>query len=214
MVLITQQYKDKSNIYKIQAVNPHNGHKPSLSPEMHPCHQRASPAEEKVINDLTNGGMPPKLILNHPRKSHKDSLLLTTTNIYNIWYCLCAQRLQGLTPIQALFSMPRRSKSGWHYRHQEGHNGHITSLFPVHNSQIKLAQLYPEVLLLDAMYKTNWFNMPLVHFMWVVPVAKRAKNTVDSNMSTAFAFVSAENEDLYTWALQAYEDIVLCCDKN
>jgi hypothetical protein len=61
---------------------------------------------------------------------------------------------------------------------------------------------------------TNRFNMPFIHFMGVVPVAKRAKNTTGSSMSTAFAFVSAENEESYTWALQAYENIVLYRDKN
>jgi hypothetical protein len=50
--------------------------------------------------------------------------------------------------------------------------------------------------------------------MRVVPVAKRAKNTLGSNMSIAFAFISVENEELYTWALQAYKDIVLYWDKN
>jgi hypothetical protein len=47
-----------------------------------------------------------------------------------------------------------------------------------------------------------------------VPVAKKVKSTTSSSMSTAFAFVSAENEESYTWALQAYEGIVPYRDKN
>jgi hypothetical protein len=56
--------------------------------------------------------------------------------------------------------------------------------------------------------------MPLIHFMGVVQVVKRAKNTTGSSMSTAFAFVLAENEESYIWALQAYEDIMLYRNKN
>jgi hypothetical protein len=101
MLLMIQQYKDykdKGDIYKIRAVNPHNGHEPSLSPDMHPCHQKASAAEEKDINDLTNIGKPLKLKYNYIHKAYKDSLL-TATNIYNIRYCLRTKKLHGLTPV-------------------------------------------------------------------------------------------------------------------
>jgi hypothetical protein len=87
---------------------------------------------KKDINDLSNTGMPPKLIYNYLYKAYRDSLF-TATYIYNIRYRLCTKKLHGLTPIQALFSSLKRNKS-WHYRHQEDHNGHIINLFLVHNS--------------------------------------------------------------------------------
>jgi hypothetical protein len=74
-------------------------------------HRKASLAERKQIDDQTKGGIPPKLTLHQIHNTHKDSLL-TATYIYNIRYRLRAQKLQGVTPIQALFTRLKQKPSG------------------------------------------------------------------------------------------------------
>ena len=74
-------------------------------------------------------------------------------------------------------------------------------LFFAHFQAIKLAQAYPEVLLINCTYRTNYYNMPLIHFSGVTPT--------DKNFSISFRFLSAESEPQYTCMLEAYKQAVL-----
>ena len=58
---------------------------------------------------------------------------------------------------------------------------------------IELAQSCPEVLLIDATYKINQFNMPLLHFAGVYPSNARKGRT----FSIGFCFLPDENEITY-----------------
>ena len=51
---------------------------------------------------------------------------------------------------------------------------------------IQLAKGYPEILLADATYRANRYNMPLLHFMGVTPL--------ESSFGIGFCFLSTEDE--------------------
>ena len=61
----------------------------------------------------------------------------------------------------------------------------MTKLFFAHFKGIELAQAFPEVLLIDCTYRTNMYNMPLLHFTGVTPTGE--------NFSIGFALLLAEN---------------------
>ena len=61
----------------------------------------------------------------------------------------------------------------------------MTKLFFAHFKGIELAQAFPEVLLIDCTYRTNMYNMPLLHFTGVTPTGE--------NFSIGFTLLSAEN---------------------
>jgi zinc finger SWIM domain-containing protein 3 len=70
-------------------------------------------------------------------------------------------------------------------------------LFFAHFNGIALANNYPEVLLIDATYKTNIYNMPLLHFAGITPTSK--------TFSIGFAFMSSESEAIYQWVLSQFQ---------
>ena len=73
-----------------------------------------------------------------------------------------------------------------------GSDGHVNFFF-ANALSIDLIQSYPDVILIDATYRTNRFNMPLLHLPSVT-----AFNTTFSN---AFCFLSAEDEGMYDLAV-------------
>ena len=47
---------------------------------------------------------------------------------------------------------------------------------------------------MDATYRTNYYNLPLLHFLGRLPMGK--------NFTVAFCFISDENERMFSWALR------------
>jgi hypothetical protein len=115
MKLVIQQYKTKKGVlkdkYSIQVVSPRSGHEPSLSPEFHPCHRKSTPSEVKLIESMTNSGVPPTLILENIHNTIPNSLL-KSVDIHNIRYKLRTEKLHGMTTIQALFTVLKKVKAG------------------------------------------------------------------------------------------------------
>jgi hypothetical protein len=73
---------------------------------------------------------------------------------------------------------------------------------------IRFARAYPELLMLDATYKTNWYNIPLVHLMAVIPVANRKKPKTGTALTIGFCFVSGENDTSYRWVCERIKAII------
>lgn len=91
----------------------------------------------------------------------------------------------------------------WIVVHDEDEHGGVIRLCFAHRKILDLARLYPEAQLIDATYKTKRYNKPVIHFVSVISVARRHTNKSGSNLSTAFCFVTSENDEDYTWATNA-----------
>ena len=59
----------------------------------------------------------------------------------------------------------RDDEMAFHYTTNE--DGHVNFFFFAPNDAIELAQQSPDVIFIDATYRTNRYNMPLIHFMAV-----------------------------------------------
>lgn len=85
---------------------------------------------------------------------------MTMRNLYNERYSMIQEELHGLLPVQSLLT-------GYENRHYLFHEhdsiNRLTRVAFFHKKSLKLLQSFPELLLMDATYKTNKFNLPLVH---------------------------------------------------
>jgi MULE transposase domain len=59
---------------------------------------------------------------------------------------------------------------------------------------------FPDLVLIDATYKTNRYNMPLLHFNGVTPN--------NNFFSAAFCFMPGEGEEECTWAVEQFKHLV------
>ncbi len=119
-------------------------------------------------------------------------------DVYNARHRLRIESLAGQTPIQALFSQLSANDFEWEYLTSEA--GNVTHLFFAPMSSIDLVEFYPEVVLLDCTYKTNRFGLPLLNIIGITGLG--------TSFYLAFAFLRAEAEKDFTWALEQLAKII------
>ncbi|CAH1770883.1 10294_t:CDS:1, partial [Entrophospora sp. SA101] len=125
------------------------------------------------------------------------SSMATSRTIYNTLHSIREERLDGRTPIQALFDKLQESDFEFDYQHD--HQNHITHLFFAHRISIALTRTYPVVLLLDCTYKTNRYRMPLLNVVGMT--------SFNTTFFSCFAFLKDEKEADYEWALTCISKI-------
>ncbi|KAI7936488.1 hypothetical protein MJO29_015791 [Puccinia striiformis f. sp. tritici] len=114
-------------------------------------------------------------------------------NEQNDQQCTSKKRLQdldGRTPIQALLDILK--ESNWTYDVKVNSSSNILNLFFAHPGSIHLAQINHHVALLDSTYKTNRYQLPLLHI-----IGQAASNR---SFSIAFCFLAFEDQESYEWA--------------
>jgi len=78
--------------------------------------------------------------------------------------------------------------------------GTLKALFFAHSLSLKLLSRYHTVLFLDCTYKTNKYNMPLLHIAGV--------SGNNNSFSAAFCFLASETHTYYEWALNTLQSFL------
>lgn len=89
------------------------------------------------------------------------------------------------------------------YEFTTGDSNELENLFFVHPTSWKIWRAFPHVLMIDATYKTNKYNKPLVEIVGVTSTRK--------TFSVGFAFIHREKETNYTWVLNCVKSILDKC---
>jgi hypothetical protein len=76
----------------------------------------------------------------------------------------------------------------------------VQCLFIAPRSAAPLYRTAPDVIVADCTYKTNRFGLPLLNFCGIQPFRK--------SFSIASAFINAEREEQYAWALRALREFL------
>ncbi len=179
--------------WTVQVIQGAHNHEASSITAQHPCHQKRTGLEKAAIKSLTASNADTKHIWLNIREQNPDSAVLAQ-DIQNERATLRREALNGDTPIVALGKMLEKDDD-WAYSIAYNHETKaVNRLFFAHAAAIALARTWPEVLLVDATYWTNYYNLPLLHFLGRLPTGK--------NFTVAFCFISDENERMFSWALR------------
>jgi hypothetical protein len=205
--------------WELEVKNPLHNHGPSLYASIHQGHRRRDmkngllhPVSRSYyfqanfnfcidhidrIRDQTKSGLNPKHIYASILENDSQTTL-TQRDVYNQRLYHREEYLQGRTPLEALLE-ELKSSDEWVVKWAEI-GGRLQSLFFASQDQIKLMRSYPDLVLIDATYKTNRYNMPLLHFSGVTPI--------NTYFSAAFCFMSGEGEDDYMWSVEQFRDLI------
>jgi hypothetical protein len=201
------RYPSKDNRWYIVTNNSTHCHDPSVHPSAHPCFRHRTSEVRALIRRQTELGIAPATILATVQELNTGALL-SIRDIYNERLAYKVDQLRGMTPTEALVMILEDRLDEWEYTYTTDGDGRLTILFIANKQSIKLAHAYPDVVLMDATYKTNKYRMPLLHIMGVVPVSDKLKYSNGSNFLIGFAFLSGETEDEYYTVLQMLKDYV------
>lgn len=91
-------------------------------------------------------------------------MLLIVSDITNLIQKLQALELNSNTSINALKATMH--KQGWIFKHKvDAQTSCLTYLFIASKACLKYAQKHPDILIIDATYKTNCFKMLLLNII-------------------------------------------------
>jgi SWIM-type zinc finger protein len=166
-------------------------HDASINDSKHSKYRRPIDTEVSAILSLHGSGVTPRnLVASLLEQTHT---LVTSREVYKVIAKVKKERLQlnrGSDPEQL-----------WAFEYTTDDNGHVNFLFIVPYSQIDLAQQFPDITFIDATYRTNRFNMPLIHFMVVASYRK--------TVNVAMCFVASEEDAMYNHAINAFKTLVM-----
>jgi hypothetical protein len=167
----------------------HN-HPPSEDPSAHPAHRRFEEQDATAVSNLATSGIPPREIRSYLH-NNSDSLA-TQRDVYNQIAATKRNLREGQSSIQAL--VDQLHEEGFWCRIRLDQDNRLTGIFFAHPDSIAYLQCNPDVLLLDCTYKTNKHQMPLLDMVGV--------DSCQRSFCIAFAFLSGETEEDYSWALE------------
>ena len=110
--------------------------------------------------------------------------------------------MDGKTPMQALEGMLRDHRFIYDTR-QEPKTDVVTELFFVHPHSITMWRAFPHVILIDATYKTNIYNMPFVQVVGLTSTNK--------SFCIAHAVICKERRDNFVWVLERIKGMLQEC---
>nr|KAJ0203885.1 hypothetical protein LSAT_V11C500256000 [Lactuca sativa] len=150
-----------------------------------------SDKETRLVQDLTELDVKPRNILPTLKAQNQNNVSSLRT-IYNFVQKLGRSRREGRTPMQNVMHILQTKGYNLQYRVNTITN-ELEDLFFIHPTSLKMWQAFPYVVLMDATYKTNKYNL---HFLEIVGVTSTNKT-----FSIAFAFMHNEKTNNYIWAL-------------
>ncbi|CAG8584324.1 17194_t:CDS:1 [Cetraspora pellucida] len=123
-----------------------------------PGHRKLSNNKNMYIQMLYNGGVPVSTIVN--MLTEKYSRYVYNKDIYNTLSHHSCDYVKGLSQTAELLK-GLNDNNKYMFTYSVNNNRLHCLFFTTHSAVAKFKQ-YPEVLLIDAIYKTNLFGMPLL----------------------------------------------------
>jgi hypothetical protein len=176
----------------------HN-HEPTWHQSAHPTHRTLSDNDKTTISGLTNAGVAPKDIRTYIRQ--KSNTIATQQDIYNRIADSKRELCEGQSTIHAFAN--QLDKEGFWNRMQLDSHDRVTAVLFAHPESLAYLKAYPDLLFLDCTYKTNKYGMPLLDIIGV--------DACQRSFCIAFAFLSGESEEDYTWALDRLRSMYELC---
>lgn len=118
-------------------------------------------------------------------------------DIYNMQARIRRDQLGPYSPTQAL--MRQLDQRDWFFAYQNDRTGRLTHLFFFKEISQTLLKTNHEVLIIDCIYKTNRYKMPLLIIT--------GQTALHKTFYVAFCFISKEKIQDYKWVLQQLKDL-------
>lgn len=169
--------------------HPEHNHPPTDDMSAHPSTRLTMPNSKSIIESASRAGTYPLAILSILHEAGERAIL---KDIYNYRAQLNLQRLENKGPVEAVLHTLRELE--WTVDYSVDNNQRLTRLFFVPSPSLDRFKLHHDVLIVDATYKTNKYNMPLVHVCGITASAQ--------TYHLAFCFVQGETTSDYLWIME------------
>ncbi|MCH90815.1 protein FAR1-RELATED SEQUENCE 6, partial [Trifolium medium] len=201
-LFMVRSYHLKSGGWTVSVLNGTHNHVMAQRQEGHIYAERLEPEEIELVREMTKNRAPPRNILSTVRRKY-PSTWTTIKHIYNLRQRLRLEVRGERTEMQQLLKCLSGGKYTYNTRLCRDTET-ISDIFFAHPESIKLFNLFHIVLVMESTYKTNKYGFPLLEFV--------GNTSTEQTFSVGFAFMTAEKEDHFIWALQKCRDLLRCAD--
>ncbi|XP_035844026.1 uncharacterized protein LOC118490474 [Helianthus annuus] len=143
--------------------------------------RRFTPSEMKLIEQLIAQNMEPQKIFQTIRK-HDPDMFHVQKDVQNVVAKIRAEQRHELTPMQSLENMLINNDFIYETRVEPG-TEIVTEIF-LHRYSRDMWRAFPHVMLIDATYKTNLYNMRFIQTVGMTPTNKSLPLLVKNGVIT------------------------------
>jgi len=191
-------------VWAVRKISGNHNHELGGNLAGHAAKRRLNELEKAKVRAFGGQGLAPKDIICIVRKEFANSHS-TAKEIYNELGTARTEELRGRGPIKALVELISYTN---YFSKVRLVGDAVNYVFFMHQSSVSMCQMFCTVFLLDCTYKTNKFGMPLLNVVGIT--------STYATFNAGFAYLHAENEEAYAWALQQFSEVVtpkvLCTD--
>lgn len=188
-------FSSVSNNWRIHTVFETHNHELSQG---YAENRRLTDAEKSVVRSMAANGVPVAAIRSS-LQSEFQNRHSTRKTIHNEIGKARKEILDGRTPIVALYEVLQDGNC--FLRLSADENEEVIGLFMAHPISISMARRFSTIFMMDCTYKTNRYKMPMLNIIGI--------SSTFSTFNIGFAFLKAETEEFYCWALRALEEIAV-----
>ncbi|KAI3870221.1 hypothetical protein MKW92_002096 [Papaver armeniacum] len=181
----------EGNKWTLRVVCGRHNHELSDTLTGHAYAGRLKEEEKQLVLHLTATGVPPQQVLIALKEKSKENYS-TLKTIYNVKSKHRKSQVEGKSAMQQVMELLAQYHYVEKHRSNEETN-EVRDIFWVHPESMLLAKCFPSVLMVDSTCKTNRFKKALIHVVGISSTGKL--------FTVAFAFVEADTEQHYIWAL-------------
>ncbi|GAU46063.1 hypothetical protein TSUD_401420 [Trifolium subterraneum] len=186
--------------WSVSVIDGRHNHTMATRFEGHKYVERLKAEEAILVCELTKNNTLPRNILLMIRTKNANSST-TIKHIYNVQQ----RMIKEVRGIRSEMQQILKCLSGKNYTYSTklfSDNKTISDVFFTHPDSIKLVNLFPIVIVMDSTYNTNKYGIPLLEFV--------GSTSTGLTFSSGFAYMTAEKEENFVWALERYRDLLKC----
>ena len=195
-LLGVEQVGGKWNVVVDVNKSKHN-HELGLYEQGHTSSAKLSGDEFQRVIELRRSNMMPKQILKQLKIENPNNAC-TIKHIENALQKNKKQEMGELTTVQYFFKQ-LKDHGYYHWHRSDGESNALGDVLFAHPKSTDLLRLFPHVLLMDATYRTNVYDVPLLEVVGM--------SSTGQNFHVAFGFIKNEVHDSYLWALQKVKQL-------
>ncbi|KAK2369948.1 protein FAR1-RELATED SEQUENCE [Trifolium repens] len=181
--------------WHLSVVNGVHNHEFDKELDGHLVQGRLKPEEMELVAEMTRNLVPPRNIMS-TMKDRDPSNVTHKKMIYNARHRMRQKERGPRNEIQHFFHCLEQKQYVFKFRPDDLDDKSIVvkDIFFAHPTSVALFNTFPSVLLMDSTYKTNRYGRPLFEMV--------GSTSTGLTFNVAFAFLTNEKEENFTWALQ------------
>ncbi|KAK2358924.1 protein FAR1-RELATED SEQUENCE [Trifolium repens] len=181
--------------WHLSVVNGVHNHEFDKELDGHLVQGRLKPEEKELVAEMTRNLVPPRNIMS-TMKDRDPKNVTHKKMLYNVRHRMRQKERGPRNEIQHFFHCLEQKQYVFKFRPDDldENSTVVKDIFFAHPTSVALFNTFPSVLLMDSTYKTNRYGRPLFEMV--------GSTSTGLTFNVAFAFLTNEKEENFTWALQ------------